>query len=143
MKKHSFFFPRNGLLIQILLILSLASFNYSAIADGDISEAEIMRVAKIAKATGTDITVIRVTTTVKVYGSNKKTNKQVKKRVLKFMKQKKTKYLGLKNAAPENRNFTGRPPVLEENRAGSVARAPALEEPRSISGAPVLDNEFY
>lgn len=139
MKKHSFFFPKNALLIRILLIISFASFNYSAIADGDISESEIMRVAKIAKATGTNITVVRVTTTVKVYGSNKKTNKKVKRTVLKFMKTKKNKWSKVGTSAPEINNFASRPPALEN----SGTRPPALEEPQAASGAPTLNNDFY
>ena len=76
MKKPDFFkIPLT--LIQIPVFLVGLSVNCLAIADNQISDAQISRIAKIAKATGTDIRIIKETTTVTVYGSHKKTNKRV------------------------------------------------------------------
>jgi hypothetical protein len=152
MKKNLFFcFSWCPVIRTLLIIIGLFIFNSVNAAPGDLSEAQILRVAKIARKTGTTITVVRITTTVKVHGKSKKINKKVKKVVMEFMKPKKegkwTRVSGgdddrvpyPSRSAPalaENRppaSFNSRPPVLDNAPAMLTdSPPPALESGSSI-----------
>jgi hypothetical protein len=128
MKKPDFFkIPLT--LIQIPVFLVGLSVNCLAIADNQISDAQISRIAKIAKATGTDIRIIKETTTVTVYGSHKKTNKRVKKTVISLLKQNtnsQPRWSKITNATPNlaSAPTPPHPPILEEST--DTLKAPAL-----------------
>jgi hypothetical protein len=116
-------------LIQIPVFLVGLSVNCLAIADNQISDAQISRIAKIAKATGTDIRIIKETTTVTVYGSHKKTNKRVKKTVISLLKQNSNsqpRWSKIINTTPSlaSAPTPPHPPILEEGT--DTLKAPAL-----------------
>jgi hypothetical protein len=125
MKKNTYAFRQSLPLTQLIFwLISLTGFTYPVMADQQITDAEILRVAKIAKATGTNITIIKETTTVKVYGNNKKTNKKVKKTVLRLIKQKNSPELNQSTVYPHEIN---KPPVLESSNVGNL-QTPVLED---------------
>lgn len=127
--KNPDFFKIPLTLIQIPVFLVGLSVNCLAIADNQISDAQISRIAKIAKATGTDIRIIKETTTVTVYGSHKKTNKRVKKTVISLLKQNtnsQPRWSKITNATPNlaSAPTPPHPPILEEST--DTLKAPAL-----------------
>jgi hypothetical protein len=83
-------FQTKRVLAPILLVLGLSAMD-AAIAEDGLSHALITRAAKIAKATGTTITLTKETTTVRVSGKNKKVNKWAKKSVVTVPGEKKAK----------------------------------------------------
>ena len=91
MKKDTASVPKKNFLTRLLILISLVGFSYCAFAKDDISATQTAQIEKVANASKTNITVVRVTTTVKVSGHNKRTNKKVVKNVMKIMKQKKVK----------------------------------------------------
>lgn len=120
-------------LTRIVLTILVIGFSYKAIASEQISNEQILRVAKIARDTGTNITIIKETTTVKVYGSSKKTNKKVKKTVLNFMKQKPGKWQKMTQVRARNFDFgranpglANKPPILDNQGADPVS-TPVLD----------------
>lgn len=131
MKKPDFFkIPLS--LIQIPIFLVGLSVNCWAIADNQISDAQISRIAKIAKATGTDIRIIKETTTVTVYGSHKKANKRVKKTVISLLKQN-------TNSQPRWSKITNVTPTPNLASSSSVPHPPVLEEAPDTLKTPVLN----
>lgn len=143
----SFFLKISSLITQALLVLTLTGFTYAAIADDIVTDDQIRRVAKIAKATGTTITIVKERVTVTVSGGSKKIKRSTKKSVLNVMKPKKRNWQKVSSWQPESSDFARRPPALASASARppalerSSARPPALEESAGFSGAPSLDAE--
>lgn len=116
------------MLMRIFIFLASLSVNYSAVADNQITDAQILRIAKIAKATGTDIRIVKETTTVTVFGRYKKVNKKVKRTVMNLLKQnphKQDNWEKLTSATPSLAHIASHPPVLEG--APGSAKAPTLD----------------
>jgi hypothetical protein len=131
MKTHTYtFFQIKQLVRKISLIIGLTAFSYVAVAGSHITDAQILRAAKIARDTGTTITITKETTTVKVSGNNKKAAKKFKKSVIKLPKQKKSKWTKSKPLT-WRRAVPRRAPIL----------APTLENsPPRLENAPTTQN---
>jgi hypothetical protein len=127
MKKKYSFLQINPFTRQTLLMIALAIFNSVAIAAHYISDDQIIRAARIAKATKTNITIVKETTTVTIHGGSIQTHKKVKKAVMKIMKQK--SYI-----SPQKRKSKN-PPRLN---SAAPDRPPAMEAPSDFH-APTLD----
>lgn len=132
---------------RILLAITAIGFSYSIMAADVVTDDQIRRVAKIAKASKTDITVTKERVTVTVHGSSKWSARKAKKAVSRIMRQ--------RNYIPKRVNFSqdspdfGRPvPLLEDNEFrppptmhnSSRRQPPALNTRSSASKPPSLEN---
>ncbi len=133
---------------QILLTITAIGFSYSVMAADVVTDDQIRRVAKIAKASKTDITVTKERVTVTVHGGNsKRSARKVKKAVSRIMRQ--------RNYVPKHVSFSqdspdfGRPvPLLEDTEFrppptmhnSSRRTPPSLNSRGSASHPPTLDN---
>jgi hypothetical protein len=131
---------------QILLATTIVGFSYSAIATDVVTDDQIRRVAKIAKATKTDITITKERVTVTVHaGSGKKNAKKIKKIVSKIMKQK--NYMPKQSSYYEDStDVADTPPVLNNtgfrpppSMSNQGYRQPPTLNNSSSSHAPTLD----
>lgn len=144
---------------RILLAIILTGFSYSTFAVTDVvSDDQIRRVAKIARATKTNITITKERVTVTVHGgSGRKSARRVKKTVSRIMKQRNyvPKQVGYYEDEPEflhtapvlNNNKGFRPPALSSsgNRqpptlgSSGYRQPPTLEGQSSSSQPPALE----
>ena len=134
---------------RILLIMSVIGFCHSAVAADVVTDDQIRRVAKIARATKTDISVTKERVTVTVHGVNgKKMAKRVKKIVGRIMRQgnyspKQVSYStdvpDFQQQAPVLNNTRFRPPPTLNN-SGNYRQPPALDFRGSTSHPPSLND---
>lgn len=153
-QRNGSFFQPHVLIKPILLGLGLISFGCSAFAAGPprITDAEITRAARIAKATGTNITIVRERVTVKISSNKKKSRTKSKKLYQHYMNQNEpdnslededgqSSY----EPVPRPRKRTvimPRPPVLRE-RPSPVTQPPVVPGNAGILRPPVLDQPPY
>lgn len=141
---------------RILLAITVIGFSYSAIAADVVTDDQIRRVAKIARATKTDITITKERVTVTVHGSGKKTVRKVRKSVNRIMKQRnyvpKRSYYSqdapdFASAAPALDDEGSRPPPVLSS--SGHRQPPTLNTHAPTSQPPVLDkiggedSEYY
>jgi hypothetical protein len=127
------------LITRIVLIATIMGFSYAAIADDVVTDDQIKRVAKIAKATGTTITIVKERVTVTVHGASKKARIKAEKLATKTLKKKPTRsrsrsYSSFSDSEPKPIQFasSGTPkhslPRLDDNEVPNTsATPPSLE----------------
>lgn len=134
---------------KILLVIAIISFSHLTLAATDVvTDDQIRRVAKIAKATKTNITITKERVTVTVHSGAKQNARKVKKTVSRIMKRRnyspsQSRYSDdspdFSSAAPMLNESRFRPPVL--NNSGTK-QAPVLgTRPRSSASSqpPILN----
>lgn len=134
---------------KILLVMAIIGFSHLTMAATDVvTDDQIRRVAKIAKATKTNITITKERVTVTVHGGAKQNARKVKRTVSRIMKRRnyapsQSRYSDdsppdFASAAPMMNESRFRPPVL--NNFGSKQPPVLGTPPRSSSSQPpVLD----
>lgn len=122
---------------RMLLAVSVTGFCYSAVAGDVVTDDQIRRVAKIAKATKTEITVTKERVTVTVHGDSKKMARKAKKTVSRIMRQKsyQPKQVSYSDETPD---FTSQAPVLSNTR---FRPPPRMNNVGNYRQPPVLDTQ--
>lgn len=149
MNTNKSFWPHRLLSIRpILLTITAIGFSCSVMAADVVTDDQIRRVAKIAKASKTDITVTKERVTVTVHGgSSKRAARKVKKAVSRIMRQR--NYVPKRvNFSQDSPNFDRPVPLLDDKEFrpppamhNSIRRPPpALNTRGSASRPPALDN---